>query len=117
MTAALLEMMQRSMPLKPLKGLPHTMMRYLSGAEVANTIGIPADDWTENLVGVIRKFIEKILSEERHSRLLAWLVRNFSRDFLETMSTIERGGQRAPFSIPVILSKLWGLKPSPIPSR
>jgi hypothetical protein len=117
MTAALLEMMQGHMPLNPLKGLPRTMMRYLSGAEVANTIGLPADDWTENLVGVIRKFIEKILSEERHSKLLAWLVRNFSRDFLETMSTIERGGQRAPFNIPTALSQQWGLKPSPIPSK
>lgn len=117
MTAALLDMIQGHMPLNPLKGLPRTMMRYLSGAEVANTIGLPADDWTENLVGVIRKFIEKILSEERHSSLLAWFVRKFSRDFLETMSTIERGGQRAPFSIPVTLSKQWGLKPSPIPSK
>lgn len=117
MTTALLEMMQGNMPLKPLKGLPRTMMRYLSGAEVADTIGLPADDWTENLVGVIRKFIEKIVSEERHSRLLAWFVRKFSRDFLETMSTIERGGQRAPFSIPMTLSKQWGLKPSANPSR
>lgn len=116
MTAALLEMMRRNMPLKPLKGLPRTLMRYLSGDEVANAIGLPADDWTENLVGVVRKFIEKIVSEERHSRLLAWFVRNFSRDFLETMSMIERGGQRAPFSIPTALSKQWELKPSAIPS-
>jgi hypothetical protein len=117
MTAALLEMMQGNMPLKSFKGLPRTMMRYLSGDEVANTIGLPADDWTENLVGSIRRFIQQILSEERHSRLLAWFVRNFSRDFLETMSTIERGGQRAPFSIPMTLSQQWELKPSALPSR
>jgi hypothetical protein len=116
MTAALLELIQRNMPLKPLKGLPRAVMRYLSGAEVANIIGLPADDWTENLVGAIRKLIEKILSEERHSTLLAWFVRNFGRDFLETMSTIERGGQRAPFSIPMALSKQWNLKPSGTPS-
>lgn len=117
MTTALLEMMQANMPLKLLKGLPRTMMRYLSGDQVANTIGLPADGWTENLIGVIRRFIEKILSEERNSRLLAWVVRSFSRDFLETMSTIERGGERAPFNIPETLSHQWKLKPVQPPSQ
>lgn len=117
MTAALLDMMKANMPLKLLKGLPRTLMRYLSGDEVANTIGLPADNWTKNLIGAIRKFIEKILSEERHSRLLAWFVRSFSQNFLETMSSIERGGQRAPFNIPETLGQQWELKPSTVSSK
>ncbi len=111
MTAALLEMMRKNMPLSFLKGLPCTMIRYLSGAQVADTLGLPPDNWTAKLIGLIHKLIALVQRQERSSWLFAFLVRRFGRDFLETMALIERGGQRAPFNIPETLRQEWQLNP------
>lgn len=110
MTAALIEMIEETMPGNLFHGLPATMIRFCNGDEIAAMLGVPASDWTSKLIGPINKLFGLLEREEDHSRVCAKVAEVFGREFNQAMSWVARGGVRAPFSIPETLRTQWGLE-------
>ena len=104
LTKALLDFMQLQIPGKLLDGLPATIMRYCLDDDVADMLGIPASDWTILLLRLEERFWRIVsrlnLSYERR----ATLVTRYSHRILQSIVTIERGGNRPVFRIPSSLS-------------
>ncbi|MEK6289110.1 MAG: oxygenase MpaB family protein [Acidobacteriota bacterium] len=113
MTAALIEMVDETLPGSIFKGFPATMIRFLNGDQVADIVGVANEDWTRKLVGPIGRIFGRIEGEADHSRILAAVSEHFGRAFTEAFSWIDRGGHRAPFEIPHVLRQQWNLKPHP----
>ncbi|MBS1787807.1 MAG: DUF2236 domain-containing protein [Acidobacteria bacterium] len=113
MTAALLETLGQNSRFKLVQEVPHTLVRYFSGDQVADALNLPKHDAPSILIGALRKIVDLFETEEHHSQVFTRIAEYFSRDFLETMTWIQRGGQRAPFAIPAKLSDHWKLHPHP----
>lgn len=113
MTAALIEMVDETLPGSIFKGFPATMIRFLNGDQVADIVGVTKVDWTSKLVGPIGKIFGSLEGEEDRSKILGVVSEHFGRAFTEAFSWIDRGGHRAPYEIPDVLRQQWNLKPHP----
>lgn len=111
MTSALIEMLEDQVPGTIFKAMPATMIRHLLGDEVSDIIGAPKGDWTQKLIGRFGTVFNIAEDAEDRSVVLRKAGDHFTRAFLEGMAWIDRGGHRAPFSIPTVLQQRWQMKP------
>jgi hypothetical protein len=114
MTAALVEGMQSLTPIF-FEGLPASMIRFFLDQDVflqediAGMLGVPKADWTKIFIKGIAEIGELVHWLGEDSNDAAKLIRFVSRRFIEAMLLVERGGNRAPFSIPPDLQAEWKL--------
>lgn len=115
MTAALLEGMQQLTP-DLLDGLPASMVHFFldqdqwQGLNVADMLQVPKPDWTKIIPHAIKHLADLTDWVGDHTFVAAKLLRYLSKDIVEGMLRVERGGQRAPFYIPERLQDSWRLK-------
>jgi hypothetical protein len=116
MTAALIEGFQQLTP-GLLDGLPASMVHFFldqdqwQGINVANLLEVPRPDWTVIIPHAIRGLSEVVDWVGDNTFVAAKLLRYVSKDIVEGMLLVQRGGQRTPFFIPDHLQDLWRLKP------
>ncbi len=116
MTAALIEGFQQLTP-GLLDGLPASMVHFFldqdqwKGLNVADMLGVPRPDWTIIIPHAIKGISEVVDWVGDNTFVAARLLRFVSKDIVEGMLLVERGGQRTPFYIPDHLQDRWRLKP------
>jgi ER-bound oxygenase mpaB/B'/Rubber oxygenase, catalytic domain len=116
MTAALIEGFQQLTP-DLLDGLPASMVHFFldqdqwKGSNVANLLEVPRPDWTVIIPHAIKGISAAVDWVGDNTFVAARLLRYVSKDIVEGMLLVERGGQRTPFYIPDHLQDLWRLKP------
>jgi hypothetical protein len=116
MTAALIEGFQQLTP-DLLDGLPASMVHFFldqdqwNGLNVANMLGVPRPDWTLVIPHAIKGISAAVDWVGDNTLVASRLLRYVSKDIVEAMLLVERGGQRTPFFIPDHLQDLWRLKP------
>jgi len=114
LAAALVEGYRGLMP-ELLKGTPVSLIHFFldrdpfTGENIAALLGLPPADWTACvsgfLVDVDRFFSERQIQSWLPDRAISYV----SRHLIEGLLLVERGGQRAPFSIPDTLRARWGI--------
>jgi hypothetical protein len=122
MTAALVEGMQTLVP-EFVEGLPASMIRFFlekdvfMNEDIAGMLGVPKANWTSIVVRLLADIADFVsfIGEESHEA--AKVIRFLSRRFVSALLTVERGGNRPGFDIPVHLQDLWKTKKSQPPSR
>lgn len=110
MTLALIEWLDGMMPGTLFNGFASSMIRFFLGDEVANLLAVPAANWTKTLIRPIR-FFSWASAEVGHIPTLARLTEVFGRKFVESLTWVDRGGQRPPFRIPTDLQEGWDVQP------
>ncbi|WP_257461710.1 oxygenase MpaB family protein [Archangium lipolyticum] len=116
MTAALLEGMKKLTP-DILDGLPASMVHFFldqdqwQGLNVADMLQVPRPDWTAIIPHAIKHIADLTDWVGDNTFVAARLLRFVSKDIVEGMLLVERGGQRTPFYIPEHLQDSWKVKP------
>jgi hypothetical protein len=82
---------------------------------VAGMLGVPPADWTQVLIRGIEE-VGELVHWLGHSREAAHVIRSMSRRFVDALLLAERGGARAPFTIPWDLQMQWKLRASERPA-
>jgi hypothetical protein len=114
LTAALIDGMKTLMP-NLLDGMPASMIHFFldkdsfQGQDVATMLGVPKANWTSIVVRALADVGDLIAWFGSESNEIARIIRFFSREFVEALLTVERGGNRPPFAIPEHLRDLWAL--------
>lgn len=105
---ALTDVYEELLPGTVFDGIPSAMIRDLIGNTYADMVGVPKANWTRHLkvIGVIIARLRSLLPrsgpfEDVASRL------GFA--MTEGLLSLERGGARPAFSIPVELQRQWGV--------
>jgi hypothetical protein len=111
---ALVEGYQSLLP-RPLRGAPASLIHFFldkdpfTGQNIAALLGVPAANWTsvvaELLVDIDHFFGSHDIGHSLTDRAISYV----SRHLIEGMLLLERGGRRAPFSIPDDLRTRWGV--------
>ncbi|WNG42929.1 DUF2236 domain-containing protein [Archangium minus] len=115
MTAALIEGMQALTP-DLLDGLPASMIHFFldqdqwQGLNVADMLQVPKPDWTAIIPQAVKYVSELTDWVGDNTFIAAKLLRFISKDIVEGMLLVERGGQRTPFYIPEHLQDRWRIK-------
>lgn len=115
LTAALVQYTAQNAPGHLFDGLPATMIRYLLGDQTAEILGAAPSNWTGKLIVVFRDFFGLIEHEEDESKLFAKAADHFGLEIMSNLASRARGGQRAPFNIPLVLQERWGINDSSKP--
>jgi hypothetical protein len=86
------------------------LVRHLIGDETADLLDVPKSKFGR-LARIVDWFFVHILGRIEgdlpHSRLVSRLAPVLGREMLETLFTLQRGGERAPFDIPDHLARRW----------
>ena len=113
MTLALLNLLDEMTPFERLDSLVPALVRHLIDDEVADMLLVPESSLTEDL-GRMRSVMHALMrvvgrgerDTERY-RIISRVAEPFGRELLKTLFALERGGERAPFSIPDHLKRTW----------
>lgn len=112
MTAALLALLDEMAVSHRASGYVPALVRHLIGDEAADLVdvprGAPPDGALARLAG---RTLRDVATHVEDSRLLQHLAEPFGREVLHGLFRLERGGTRAPFSIPTTLARSWELTP------
>ncbi len=100
--APLIQMMDTYFPGQLLDGIPVALVRYLAGDHCADTLGLPAADWTRVLVGVAA-FAGELIDDPTPGDRLSRLFAVASHRLMEAVVLTEREGKHAQFRIPSCL--------------
>jgi hypothetical protein len=98
----LIEMMQSYFPGDALDGFPIALVRALAGDHCADLLGLPAGDWTRQLLDaatVVDEWIPRGDPRSPSARLFAWAT----HQFMEAVVLVSREGKNARFRIPTSL--------------
>ena len=112
---ALVEGYRKLMPCL-FKGAPVSMIHFFldrdpfTGQNVASLLGLPQANWTRWLVNLAVRFERCFGRRNIHPSLEDHAIGYVSRHLIEGLLLVERGGQRAPFTIPDHLQARWGIR-------
>jgi len=110
MTRALIEAMEHRTPGTVFDGFPAQMVRFLCGDELADMLGVDSRGWTALLSGPLRLFASQTDAVADHLPVAGRISSHFSRQLLESLGWVARGGDRAPFRIPQELAERWDVR-------
>lgn len=110
MTKALVDSMQHATPGTIFDGFAPYIVRFLGGDELGDILGVRERDWTQVFGGPLRRFARDSDAAGDVSPLVARVSRHFSKQLLEGFGWVARGGERAPFDIPVELARRWDVR-------
>lgn len=116
--AALVEGFQGLIPVAHLKGAPASFIHFFldedpfSGQNIAEMLGVPPADWTRHLVHAAVSVDDYLTRRGIENPVADTVISYVSRELIEGMLLVERGGKRAPFSIPDKLRGQWGVEAS-----
>jgi hypothetical protein len=113
MAQALVEMLAEAMPGKAFDGYSIGLMRRMLGDEACDMVGLPPADWSARFIDPMTHFFGAVSRTTGTNPVSDWLQSSFMRTFVNAILSVERGGQRTPFSVPESLARQWGLKPAP----
>lgn len=98
-----------------LKGVPASLIHFFldedpfTGQNIAAMLAVPPADWTR-AVAELAVHIDRFFGRHEVESSLADAAFSFvSRHLIEGMLLVERGGRRAPFTIPDALQDRWGI--------
>src|SRR5690606_178496 len=86
MTAALIDMIEETVPGNLFKGMPASMIRFCNGDRIADLLAVPPADWTSRLIGPVNRLFGLLEKEEDESRICAKVAEVFGREFNQAMS-------------------------------
>lgn len=111
---ALVEGYQRLLP-ELLHGVPASLIHFFldddpfTGQNIAALLGVPPADWTRAVAELV-VHVDRFLGRHEVESSFADAAFSFvSRHLIEGLLLVERGGQRAPFTIPDELQRRWGV--------
>ncbi|HEX6387787.1 MAG TPA: oxygenase MpaB family protein, partial [Solirubrobacteraceae bacterium] len=110
MTKALIDTMEHATPGTIFDGFASYIVRYLGGDELGDILGVKRQNWTRLLGGPLRMFARDSDAVVDHDPLVAAIAERFSKQLLEGIGWVARGGERAPFDIPQELADDWGVR-------
>lgn len=99
LTQTLMQLMADRTP-RPIRGLPHTALRYFAGDQAAGLLEVDPSDWTVVLLNAQRAIFALADKINHDSVGIGRLARSLNLLLLDGVLTVERGGQRPPFRIP-----------------
>jgi hypothetical protein len=109
MVEALVKLMEYNIPGNLFDGMPVSFIRYFVGDERADSLALPAADWTEKLIRPLR-FLNAVTDDAGdEAEVLARVASAFGHCLLEGLLWLERGGERTQFQIPHELRHSWGM--------
>jgi len=109
LTTALIEMMEQLSPGKVFDGIPHSMIRHLSGNEIADALNVRGYSLTWKLLSLPRHILGFILGDMAKHHRLSRMAAPFGRDLLSGMLAHELDSSPAKFAMPVELENRWGI--------
>jgi hypothetical protein len=109
MAAALERLAAGQMRPRLLAGLPRTTTRHLLGDDVGDLLGLPPANWTRVLFGPARRLMAVLSLGDQHDRLLRAATSYLNRRMVAGFLAMERGGDRAAFSVPHRLADAWSI--------
>lgn len=109
LTRSLITHIEEMIPGTLFDGLASSLIRFYIGDETANTLAVPAADWTQNLVKLMKYFSWLQSNATNQLPLLGRLSEVMGRKLLEGLFWCERGGERVPFHVPATLHASWEL--------
>lgn len=110
MTDALIGAMENATPGTVFDGFPSYIVRYLGGDELGDILGVRRQTWTALFGGPLRHFARDSDAAVDADPLVARVAERFSKQLLEGIGWVARGGERAPFDIPQELAEEWGVR-------
>jgi ER-bound oxygenase mpaB/B'/Rubber oxygenase, catalytic domain len=109
---ALIEGYERLLP-ELLRGTPRSLIHFFldrdpfTGQNIAALLAVPPADWTR-VVAELAVQVDRLLGRHEVKTSLADAAFSFvSRHLIEGLLLVERGGRRAPFTIPGALQQRW----------
>lgn len=97
---SLLEFLEQQLPSKVFSGLAATMIRSLSGDEVADLLNIPPANWTWGVWRTTTRLIALVGKAKLLLPLLQLLTRRWGMAWLQEATLIRGGGLRTTFAVP-----------------
>ncbi len=97
---ALVEFLEQQIPSKVLNGLAATMIRSLSGDEVADLLNIPPANWTRGMWRAMTRLITLVGKVKLLLPLLQILGRRWGMPLLQEVTLMRGGGPRTTFAVP-----------------
>lgn len=109
MMAALLELMEYTIPGNVFDGIPATVTRAMIGDELSTQLGVPASDWTTAILKPLQ-FLSTVSDRLGDNvQPIAKLSSILGRQVLNSLVWVHRGKDRPPFNIPTELVQTWQL--------
>jgi hypothetical protein len=110
LTRALVDTMRAMMRHTPFRELPEPMIRRLSGNDVADMLGVAPYPWSWRLINLPLQLAGLIFGDIARFHRATRLAAPFGRALMIGLTTMERGGDRANFAIPLELEQRWALR-------
>ncbi len=88
-------------------GMPATQIRFFAGDRCADALGLPPGDWTAAAVAAANLVDRELHAVEDRSFALSSVGRHVTMGVLKGMESLERGGNRPLFQIPLPLRGRW----------
>lgn len=110
MTGALLATLEENIPGHAFDGLGASLVRHFLPREVADGLGVPEHELADRLVDVFAHLAGELDHFIHGSDRRLHAFRRFSLHLIEWLLTVERGGRRAAFALPVELRTSWQLR-------
>lgn len=108
LTADLLAFLAEVLPGTLIDGMPATLIRHVSGDQVADLLGVPPADWTAGLVEPLRWFGFITDGAGDRSQLVAHLMSRLGSKLLNGVFRLLRGEGRYEWRIPRAVCERWG---------
>jgi hypothetical protein len=116
MTTALLVLLDQLTPLRQFDETIPPLIRHLIGDKTADLLLVPQSDRVgdfRRLARITNWFYVRVFGRGRGDSerfgLVSRIARPFTRELLNGMFELERGGERAPFAMPDHLARRWEL--------
>lgn len=113
LTRALIDGMERLVPLAPLKGIPAGLIQFFlghdafAGQNVAALLGVEDAKLPHLAIRIVAELGE--LAQHFSHDPVGSVIRYFSRHMMQGLLDVSRGNTRAPFFIPPTLQERWGM--------
>ncbi|MCU0268076.1 MAG: DUF2236 domain-containing protein [Acidimicrobiales bacterium] len=111
LTRALVGALEDTVPIAALRKLVPAMVRFYTGDEVADLLGVEHTAWTALLEGPLRRLSVLAHVDNRHDRVVRRVMRSIGGSAVRGFMEANRSGDRPSFAIPTEL--VPKLQPSP----
>jgi ER-bound oxygenase mpaB/B'/Rubber oxygenase, catalytic domain len=113
MTAALIGMLQQYIPGNLFDSVPATLLRFWLGDANADLLAVDRMPPAEILLGPLRWVDSTVGRDLNACEPMARIGELFSRQLMDGIVWVGRGGKRIPFTIPTELRQTWGVNWTP----
>jgi hypothetical protein len=112
LTRALIEALEATLPVTPVRGVIGATVRWYVGDDVANLLGVQRTPWSWLLEGPLRTVSQVAHVDERRGRWVQACMRRIGGEAVLGFMEANRGADRPSFSVPRELEPQLSRSPS-----